>query len=334
MMAPSHNVSASLEVFPLTNRYSVEQSRCSDFDRIYLPVTDMVSSLKLGTDASNPDICSNSSTHSFSTQWSIDLTQASNTINHHSTNERLYDEIDDSASVSSADTLGSTDTTQASNTTKRQSEKEREKKKFYQFVRILLRILKEQDEDRFQKARAIISACERRKRLGKIESITESVRCPLKNAVGLQFWEEAREQLTQKLMDSKTEISSIDTSIESDIATPYTMINPIHRMNSSNSRPSTIVKSEKVEHNRGTSSQRKRIWMIIRVFLKYLRCEHCHLYGKAHSLVTECCAHHQKFRHFESSNSLSGRIQTCLKNEFGLEHWRRAELLVTQALRA
>merc|ERR1719471_1049442 len=179
----------------------------------------------------------------------MDLTQASNTINHHSTKERLYDEIDDSASVSSADTLGSTDTTQASNTTKRQSEKEREKKKFYQFVKILLRILEEKDEDQLQKARAIISACERRKRLGKIESITESVRCPLKNAVGLQFWEEAREQLTQKLMDSKTEISSIDTSIELDIATPYTMINPIHRMNSSNSRPSTIVKSEKVEHN-------------------------------------------------------------------------------------
>jgi hypothetical protein len=79
-------------------------------------------------------------------------------------------------------------------------------------------------------------------------------------------------------------------------------------------------------------TRKKRLWMVIRVFMQYLGRKNCQLYRKAHTLVNECVRQHKRGQHFESCNSLSGNIQTCLKKEFGLEHWKRAEYFVAERL--
>lgn len=295
----SYDASPSIEFYRLRDHDVVGE--CNENHGRQSPIA-AVSSLHLESIASHPGINRNASMNSVTTQWS-------------------------------------TVTTQVSNTTKRRSERKHRKRKFHHFVKILMGIVKEKDERIFQNAKAVISNCEEQKRRGEIESLSESLRCPLKDAVGPQFWSEARKHLSHALLNSKTKRSSFLVALESDVHAPDA-ISPVQNEEGFSPSPSMQESKTYVRKNLTTAkinkieSRKKRLWMIIRVFMQSLQRRHYELYRKAHSLVNECVREHRKVRHCDHCNSLSGRIQDCLKKEFGLEHWKRAEYFVGKILEA
>jgi len=301
----SYNVSSSIEIFRLHSHQYDALGECdgNDSKNDHPPPIAVVSSFDLETIRSYPGITKNGSMNSFTTQWSTAMTQTANT-------------------------------------TKRNSEKKHEKSRFLHFVKILMRIVKEKDDERFQNAKAIVCNCEQQKRRGEIMSLSESLRCPLKDAVGPYFWGEARERLSRALLYSKTKRSINGATIESGIYAPDTKSSARHeegrhlpsssKLESKTTGKNTVT-AAKIKEMR---TRKKRLWMIIRVFMQYLQNKNCRLYRKAYILVNECVRLHKKVQRFEHCNSLSGSIQACLKKEIGLEYWRRAEYFVADILRA
>lgn len=78
--------------------------------------------------------------------------------------------------------------------------------------------------------------------------------------------------------------------------------------------------------------------MIISIFMQYLERKHTRLYLKAKSLVNECVEIHRcskydgKYSRTSNNSSLLASIQSCLKTEIGIDHWRRAENYVAKVL--
>jgi len=293
--------SPSIEVFRLQNHDIVRECGNNYSNHGHQSPAAVISSFDLETVRSYPGIAQNGSMTSFTTQWS-------------------------------------TATKQTSNTRKRHTEEKNKKRRFHHFVEILMGIVKEKDEGRFLNAKAIICDCEQQKKRGEIESLSESLRCPLKDAVGSQFWGEARERLSQASLSSKTKRSSIGAIIEMGI---YSSDTPsiARQKKEAHSRSPSMVESKPPAKNNVTKTNtkmktgKKRLWMVIRVFMQYLQSKDCQLYRKAHILVNECVRRHGRIRQLRC-NSLSGSIQVCLKKEFGLEHWRRAENFIAETLPA
>ena len=261
------------------------------------------SSFDLETVLSYPKIATNGSMYSFSTQWS-------------------------------------TATAQLSNTTKRHSENKRRKRKFLHFVKILMRIVKEKDEGKFRNAKAVVCDWKRQKREDGIDNVSESLGCNLKQAVGPQFWSEARKHLSKASAHIKTKRSSFDTTTQpdtqsSDITAPL----QYEEECCSRSHTTQVSKRKTYRNDKMTTDEmkemrirKKRQWMVIRVFLKRLQKKDQHLYRQAHAIVNDCMRHHRQGRQSKDRNSLSGSIETCLKKQFGSELWMRAELIVSEAL--
>jgi len=252
--------------------------------------------------------------------------------------------ITKTGSMHSINTQWSTGTTQASNTTKRKSEKKQKKSNFGCFVKILMKIVKEKDEGRFQNAKAVIRNCQQQKKHGEIHSLSENLRCPLKDIVGPRFWKEALDHMSATSLDSTDKKSSIGSTIERFTRSPATTTSLsssyIHQKGELSSQStatdgpkiSTTTNNKRSLTATDLALRKKRLWMIVRIFMQHLRRKDCQLYKKAHTLVNECVRHHKRLKHFENNNSLSGSIQACLKKEFGLEHWKRAEQRVDEIL--
>lgn len=249
---------------------------------------------------------------------------------------------DSNRSIASFTTHWSTATAEMSNTTKRRSEKKMKKKNFLLFLIILMKLVEEKDKKIFQNAKAVICNCEQLKKRGVIESFIESLRAPLKHVVGPQYWREARERLSRKLLYSKNKtMSSVDSG---EGTTESSALRSTNRESSlryglEGSSPSSSPtmpesKTSTKTNNKEMRTRRKRLWMIISIFMQYLQRKHAKLYLKAHALVNDCVQRHKDNSQYERCSSLSGSIQSCLKNEIGVEHWRRAEKYVAKILLA
>lgn len=273
-------------------------------DNENLPPISIVSSFDLESFRSRPQITKNASMNSFSTQWS-------------------------------------TATAQISNTTTQQSKKKRRKRKFLHFVKILLRIVREKDEGKFRNAKAVVCNWERQQHEDGIESFSESLCCPLKEAVGARFWSEARERMSLASAQEKIKRYSFCTPAASDADSSNRTVPLrhgeeccVHSYMEQLSKQETYAKHHlTTDEIKDLRTRKKRLWMVIRVFLKYLRNKHQHLYRQAHTLVNECVRQHRQDRDSKIRKSLSGSIEACLKNEFGSELWTRAEDFVAQAFR-
>mmetsp|Transcript_11412 Transcript_11412/g.28840 ORF Transcript_11412/g.28840 Transcript_11412/m.28840 type:complete len:303 (-) Transcript_11412:1075-1983(-) len=250
-----------------------------------------------------------------------------------------YPKIATNGSMNSFSTQWSTVTAQVSNTTKQHSENKRRKRKFLHFVKILMRIVKEKDEGKFRNAKAVVCNWKGQKHEGGIENFSESLSCNLKQAVGPQYWSEAREHLSQASAHIKTKRLSFDTTTEpytqsSDITTPLQYeeeyCSPSHttQMSTRKTYRNDNLTTDEMKEMR---MQKKRQWMVIRVFLKRLQEKDQHLYRKAHVIVNDCMRQHRQGRQSEDRNRLSGSIETCLKKQFGSELWMRAEHIVSEA---
>jgi len=293
-------LSPSTEVFRMENHNRMKDydSSHSNQGRQRQPIPQaLIPARDLETMRSRPDLTKNGSMQSFTTQWS-------------------------------------TATTQTSNTTKRQCEKRQKKKKFLHFLKILMRIVKKKDEGRFRNARAVICDCEDKKKRGEIDSISHSLRCSLKDAVGPQFWKEAQDCMSKTSWNSKAKNSSIGTAVGSDNHSKGTATTweSFAQSRATNGKGKSNDNDAIIATMNAATSRKKRIWMVIRLFMQHLRSGNCQHYSKAHALVNECVRRHKRIKHFENSNSLSGSIQACLTKEFGLEHWRRAENDVAEML--
>lgn len=282
-----------LEASPSIEMFLSEQSSRVPLDHGHLPPIAVLSSFDTENDSSFPRVTRNLSMHSCSSYWS-------------------------------------TDTTPISNTTKEFSEKKLRRRKFLRFVEILMGIVKEKDERKFRTASTIVCNWERQNTPNGFDDL----RSPLKHAVGPKFWLEARQRLSQvssntKRTRSTTTTEELDSQASEDMTVPMQVDD-----DEQDSKSFMLVEKRLCPIQRATSKgikemrrRKKKLWMVIRVFLQHLQKKHCHLYLKAHMLVNECKEQHK----IERRKSLSGSIETCLKNEFGSELWKRAEHSVFRA---
>ncbi len=289
-----------LEVSPSIEMFLSRDIRGVPSNNAHLPPIAVVSSFGMETDNSYPEVTRNLSMHSCSSQWS-------------------------------------TDTTQISNTTKDHSEKKRRRRKFLHFVETLMGIVKEKDEQKFRNAKTIVCNWEQQKSLSDFDDLSESLRSPLKYAVGSRLWLEARQRLSQASSNTRRTLhSSYNTATtESDTQTSEDMTVPMQvDDDEEDSQSRILVEKRPYPIQRAASkgikemtSPKKKLWMVIRVFMQHLQKKHRHLYMKAHMLVNECKQQHKNQRR----KSLSGSIEACLKKEFGSELWKRAEHCVSRA---
>ncbi len=252
---------------------------------------------------------------------------------------RSCPQINKNASMNSFSTQWSTATAQISNTTRQQYKNKRRKRKFLHFVKILLRIVREKDEGKFRNAKAVIYNWEEQHREDGFEYFSDSLRCPLQQAVGARFWSEARERMSQASAQKKNNRYSFGTITLSDTDSSDGTVLPRHGEDSCARFPMEQLSQQKTysKHHLTTGeikdlrTRKKRLWMVIRVFLKCLRNKHQHLYRQAHMLVNDCRRQHKEDQESKNRKSLSGSIETSLKKEFGSELWMRAEDFVSQA---
>jgi hypothetical protein len=226
-------------------------------------------------------------------------------------------------SMSSFTTEVSTATIPTSNTTTKLQDKKQQKRRFLIFTKILMKILEKKDPCVHYNAQVVIRDCEQKKKRGEADSVVESLRAPLKDVVGPKYWHEARAYSKEVLCTKKEPPRSAthDELLTFDMAN-LTFLSGFSSPITPFSTSSPTAKEEKI--------RKKRLWMIICVFMKYLMRKDTLLYLKAKDLVSQCVRLHRSGD--EAYRSLSSSIQSCLKREIGTIHWKRAESLVGQFL--
>ena len=233
-----------------------------------------------------------------------------------------------------------------------------------------MKLIEEKDDTNivYQNAQAVICDCEQRKKRGEIKSFTESLYAPLKETVGIHYWNEARQLLHHNTMLSITTRSPLSTLLcQSTSSMTVRKCNKTPTGNNSREYNVTATMNNNNNINNNSNSnynnngnneemniRNKRLWMIISIFMQYLERKDAKLYMKARSLINECVERHRSCKYncekysFSSTtstttststgtgttrtSSLSGSIQFCLKKNIGVDYWRRAESYVAKAL--
>mmetsp|Transcript_52057 Transcript_52057/g.58150 ORF Transcript_52057/g.58150 Transcript_52057/m.58150 type:complete len:391 (+) Transcript_52057:117-1289(+) len=265
--------------------------------------------------------------------------------------------LDRNRSTTSYTTECTNDTTRISNISRRQTATGKENKNFLLFIKILMKLIGEKDLNLFRKAQTIIRDYKQRKQRGEIESFVENICSPLKDSVGLQYWNQAKEllhchrkpKMTSIISLKSTEMMTTSESSTLQSATKIPMSYVCHRglkegsliHKSKMSTFESIVtttNNNNIGGNKEMRTRKKRLWMIISIFMQYLQRKHTRLYLEAKSLVNECVEIHRcskydgKCSRTSNNSSLSASIQSCLKTEIGIDHWRRAENYVAKVL--
>lgn len=249
-------------------------------------------------------------------------------------------------SVSSRTTSRSVATRHVSNTSRSKQKKRQDKRRFRKFAKWLMKFLEKKDPRVFEKAQAVIRDCEQRKARGELgyESVTDSLKEPLREAVGNKYWREARFHLDNFLLDkspASTELSS--SSSESDHQTLSTSAQslsfasmsspaprePLHRAPPSSIRiePSPLTTQSVWDLGKEKKIRRERFYMILRVLMKYLETRNRPLYSRTKETIHECVA-----RSDESYGSLLESIKRKVKQIVGDSNWRRAESFLSKAI--
>jgi hypothetical protein len=87
------------------------------------------------------------------------------------------------------------------NTATNKIQKKYQKQRFLLFTRVLMKLLERRDPAVFYEAKAVIRDCDERKKRHEsgFESMTDSVRAPLKHVVGESYWRQAHGYLKKKM---------------------------------------------------------------------------------------------------------------------------------------
>lgn len=238
------------------------------------------------------------------------------------------------ASFNTEDDDWSTNTEPISNTVKAHEEKKNEKRRFLMFTQALLKFLEKKNPALCKDARAVIQRCGGKKKEGEygFESLCDSLRAPLKETVGSTYWREAKWYLKEMDDHEYEPISLNDSSSEglttSDVETLSSiLLGGDRKRGASRKKSPDPIKEEK-------TLRRKRLWMLIRVLMKYIQNKDAALYAKARAKIEECAQ--RKERNEERFTNLPESVQRELKRVVGIDNWRRAEsymgkLLIRQA---
>lgn len=241
-----------------------------------------------------------------------------------------------SRSLSSRTTQWSTTTTPVSNTSERREDDKRRKKRFLQFTRVLMKLLQRKDPAVYRGAQSVIHECEQQKKRGQAESVTEILKGPLKDIVGSHYWNEARHVYEKKLVVHCENHLDIEPLSATEEPPPLGEEHLSILQDSLRDSVAPMEQSKLVCTAHPTlnvdeqQTRKKRLWMIICILMKYLDRSDKVLYHTAKVIVHDCV---RRNRNKENGyRSLSGSIQSSLKNEIGPEYWRRAEKQLANVL--
>lgn len=253
-----------------------------------------------------------------------------------------------SRSISSFTTDRSSATCVASNTTRSREHKKRQKRIFRAFANWLMRFLEKKDPRVFGEAQAVIRDCEQRKKRGEIgfESVTESLKEPLREVVGRSYWKEAQYMLNEYIRE-KSQLGEESRSLSNDID-DHTMIVTFSRSESSTSStaspPQTLsrptnparVETSPLSTNSAWNLldekriRRERFYLILRVLMKYLETSNPPLYSRAREAINDCVTRHDN--HEDGKESLCESIKRKVKQVVGDTNWRKAEAYLSREI--
>jgi hypothetical protein len=241
--------------------------------------------------------------------------------------------------MSSFTTDWSTTTDPVSNTTKEHMEKKRQRRRFMAFTSALMKFLERKDPNVFDEAQAVIRDCEQKKKRGEagFESVTASLRTPLKQVVGPTYWKRARVYLRKSATHQSKQ--AVDPSPPTEESTSFSRSDvacleqrlPLEKgpcshfasfpLSSTNSYRS-ITEEQKI--------RRERFWMLIRVLMKYVENKDHALYLEAKASIKDCVRRNRKRE--EGYESLSRSVQASVKQVVGTVYWRRAASYLSKLL--
>lgn len=251
-------------------------------------------------------------------------------------------------SLSSFTTDRSSATCVASNTSKAKERKKHQKRKFRAFANWLMRFLEKKDPRVYGEAQAVIRDCEQRKKRGEAgyESVTESLKEPLREVVGTSYWREAQYHLDQFMLVNKHSIAdysstmsfghdhastvALSRSDSSSTATSHSqhaMPKPTPRARADLSPLSTKSNWNLLDEKR---IRRERFYMLLRLLMKYLELSNRPLYLRAKNAIDDCIARNEKRE--EGYESLSESIKRTVKQVVGDTNWRKAESYLSKAI--
>jgi hypothetical protein len=230
--------------------------------------------------------------------------------------------------MSSFTTDWSTITDPMSNTTKGQEEKKQHKRRFMLFTNVLMKFLERKDPSVFDEARAVIRDCEQKKKRGEVgfESVTQSLRTPLKQVVGGSYWKQARSYLRKDQSIQQFEPLSATEEPPSFSQTDLTFLEQSLFVEPTSPLSTKSCSSLQEE----TKLRKARFWMLIRVLMKYLEHKDPDMYLKAKAMIKDCVQRNRNRE--EGYHSLSGVIQTSVKQVVGVSYWRRAESYLSKII--
>jgi len=212
-----------------------------------------------------------------------------------------------------------------------------------------MKFLEKKDPRVFGEAQAVIRDCEQRKKRGEkgYESVTDSLKEPLREVVGPSYWKEAQLHLNQFLSEKNHPIGSFDSSSRS-LLNDHT---PMLTLSRSESSATSVSKSQQIQHRPAPRTRadlsplstksnwnlldekklrRERFYMLLRLLMKYLELSNRPLYIKAKQAIDDCIARNEK--HEEGYESLSESIKRTVKQVVGDTNWRKAESYLAKAI--
>ena len=249
-----------------------------------------------------------------------------------------------SRSISSRTTNRSSATCPASNTAHAKEEKKHQKRKFRTFANWLMRFLERKDPRVFGEAQEVIRDCEQRKKRGEAgyESVTDSLKEPLREVVGKNYWREARFHLDSILFGDHShdqiQASSSDSDHENASVPSFSCSESTPRANRSPHRrcpprqievsPFSITNAWNVGEEK--KIRRERFYMLLRVLMKYLETKDHKLFLKAKAAINDCVERSDKPE--DGFKVLSSQITRSVKRIVGDSNWRRAESYLAKTI--
>jgi hypothetical protein len=234
-------------------------------------------------------------------------------------------------SISSFTTEWSNATDPVSNATESRVEKKKQKRRFLVFTKILMKFLERRDPSVHSKAQHVIRDCDEKKKLQHpgYESLTESVRTPLKEVVGPSYWKQARGYLKKAVAQlPPEEIEPLPPSEDPPTFSPsdlayleQSFLTPEQAEARDTSLPT--VHSPFDQEQAEKKLRRQRFWMLIRVLMRYLEQKDHGMYIKAKETIQDCVKRNRRREH--GYRSLTKEIRVSLKEVVGDDYWRRAE---------
>jgi hypothetical protein len=243
-------------------------------------------------------------------------------------------------SMSSFTTEWSNATEPVSNTTESRVEKKKQKQRFLVFTKTLMKFLERRDPSVYNKAQNVIRDCDDKKKLQHpgYESLTESVRTPLKEVVGPSYWKQARRylkkavaQLPAEEIEPLSPSEDLPTFSPSELAClEQSFLNPEEEVEArAISFPTFHSPVDPIQVERRLRKQ--RFWMLVRVLMRYLEHKDYDMYIEAKETIQDCIKRDRRREH--GYRSLTKVIRVSLERVVGDHYWRRAKTYLGHILK-